>query len=284
MKNLATLKNMNNQVVIAMQAARLAAYENLKELGVEVPVRSDEDMQAEDCEDYDETERKGLYVYGPGKYYSLSEYRIDAVKAGEKGILCHYCEWNEHEADGWDALEEFYDCECILECIQWPDEVPDGEAEKEQETKERIMAIEFDCYNYNRRQTAKMTDVEKYYLWLERDEVKGYSLDEFSADFNDDNIATQSWLYFVDATACEKALKEGAKVELYLVWADNESYYEVPDGEPCIFKELEAAENQASHFAHEYDGEHERAIFHVDHLGIGETVSTCENYPNKCDK
>lgn len=131
MKNLATLKKLNNQVVIAMQAARLAAFEVLKELAVEVPVRSDEDMQAEDCEDYDETERKGLYVYGPGKYYSLSEFRIDAVKAGEKGILCHYCEWNEHEADDWAELEWFYDCENILECIQWPDEVPDGEAEQE---------------------------------------------------------------------------------------------------------------------------------------------------------
>jgi hypothetical protein len=125
MKNLATLKRLNNQVVIAMQAARLAVYENLKELAVEVPVRSDED-----CEDCDE--RKGLYVYGPGKYYSLSEYRIDAVKAGEKSILCHYNEWNEHEADDWQELEEFYDCENILECIQWPDEVPDGEAQQEQ--------------------------------------------------------------------------------------------------------------------------------------------------------
>lgn len=131
MKNLATLKRLNNQVVIAMQAARLAAYENLKELAVELPVRSDEDLQAEDCEDHDETERKGLYVYGPGKYSSLSEYRIDEVKAGEKGILCHYCEWNEHEADGWSDLEEFYDCENILECIQWPDGIEQGEAEEE---------------------------------------------------------------------------------------------------------------------------------------------------------
>lgn len=131
MKSLATLKKLNNQVVIAMQAARLAAYENLKELAVELPVRTDEDFQSEDCDDYDETERKGLYVYGPGKHYTLSEYRIDAVKAGEKGILCHYCEWNEHEADDWEALEEFYDCEIILEGIQWPDSIEQGEDEGE---------------------------------------------------------------------------------------------------------------------------------------------------------
>ena len=131
MKNLATLKSMDSKVITATQALRQAIYENLKELAVEVPVRSDEDLQAEDCPDYDPTERKGLYVYGPGKHYSLDEYRIDAVKAGEHGIICHYCERNEREADGWDALEEFYDCENILDCIQWPESIDHGEAEEE---------------------------------------------------------------------------------------------------------------------------------------------------------
>ena len=274
MKNLATLKNMDSKAITATQALRQAIYENLKELAVEVPVRSDEDLQAEDCPDYDPTERKGLYVYGPGKHYSLDEYRIDAVKAGEHGIICHYCEWSECEADGWDALEEFYDCENILDCIQWPESIDQGEAEQEQDVKDSIMAIRFDSYNYNRRQLSIMTDVEKYYLWRERDEVNGCTLDEFSADFNDENIDTQSWLYFVDAKSCEKALNEGTKVELYLVWADNDSYYDEPDDEPRIFKELEAAKNQASAWAHEYDSEHEQAIFHVGDLLSGEIIDT----------
>lgn len=171
-----------------------------------------------------------------------------------------------------------------IQIVPWTDEVPDGEAKKNQESKNRIMAIEFDSYNYQRQQLAKMTDVEKYYLWKERDEVKGYTLDEFAADFNDENIDTQSWLYFVDATACEQALKAGAEIDLYLVWADSESHFEAPDDEPCIFKDLEAAESQAAAWAHEYDSEPERAIYHVEHLGTGETVSTFENTNNKCDK
>lgn len=125
MKSLATLQAMSRNMSEIARALRQAVLENLKELGTEVPVRSDEDHNDED----DEDERKGLYVYGPGKYGSLYEYRVDKVKAGENGILCHYCECDEREADSWNTLEEFYDADCIIDAIQWPDTIEQGKEE-----------------------------------------------------------------------------------------------------------------------------------------------------------
>ena len=210
----------------------------------------------------------------------LVSYLIPKAIENEQTIYGELCDWLRDYHNDLTLQEREVLCKMLLGdmVIHHPEWV------RRISTKERIMAIEFDSYHYKRDMLSKLSDVEKYFLWRECDEVNGYSLDEFSADFNDEAICTQDWLYFVDATECREALENGAEVKLYKVWSDSESAYDVPDDAPYIFKDLDAACNFASECAHEYDGEQERAIFHVDDMASDETIDTYENTGNKCDK
>ena len=150
------------------------------------------------------------------------------------------------------------------------------------ETKPDMRAVLFDCMNYKRRLLNRMTDLEKYIIWKEEDEVTCYTLDEFSADFNDEAISTQDWLYFIDFNECQRKLeREDVKVTLYKVWADSESDYDVEEDEQVIFNNLDEAHNAASEWAHFYDGDEGRAIFHIDDIMTGETIDTVESIPGE---
>lgn len=149
-------------------------------------------------------------------------------------------------------------------------------------TKPDMRAEVFSSFNFKRRMLSRMTDLEKYIIWKEEDEVTCYTLDEFSADFNDECICTQDWVYFIDFNECEHELGlTSTKVTLYKVWAGCESDYEIADDEQVIFNNLDEAHNAASEWAHEYDGEHGRAIFHIDDMMTGETVDTVESIPGE---
>ena len=151
-----------------------------------------------------------------------------------------------------------------------------------EETKPDIRAVLFDSYNYKRRLLNKMTDLEKYIIWKEQDEVTCYTLDEFSAEFNDESISTQDWLYFIDFNACQRKLEqEDTQVTLYKVWADSESAYDIDEDEQVIFNNLDEAHNAASDWVHYYDGEAGRAIFHIDDIMTGETIDTVESIPGE---
>lgn len=146
------------------------------------------------------------------------------------------------------------------------------------ETKPDIRVVLFDCMNYKRRLLSKMTDLEKYCIWKEQDEVTCYTLDEFSSDFNDDAIGTQNWLYFIDFNECQRMLEcENVKVTLYKVWTDSESDYDLEEDEQVIFNNLDEAHEAASSWAHYYDGYEGRAIFHIDDMMTGETIDTVES-------
>jgi hypothetical protein len=146
------------------------------------------------------------------------------------------------------------------------------------ETKPDMRAVIFDCMNYKRRLLNKMTDLEKYCIWKEEDEVICYTLDEFSANFNDDTISAQDWLYFIDFNDCQRKLEcEGVNVTLYKVWADSESDYDVEEYEQVIFNNLDEAHDAASKWVHFYDGDEGRAIFHIDDMMTGETIDTVES-------
>jgi hypothetical protein len=149
-------------------------------------------------------------------------------------------------------------------------------------TKPDMRAVVFSSFNFRRRMLSRMTDLEKYIIWKEEDEVTCYTLDEFSADFNDECISTQDWVYFIDFNECERKLaQKNTKVTLYKVWADSESDYEIEDDEQVIFNNLDEAHNAASAWAHEYDSEHGRAIFHIDDMMTGETIDTVESIPGE---
>ena len=145
-------------------------------------------------------------------------------------------------------------------------------------TKPDMRAVVFSSFNFKRRMLSRMTDLEKYIIWKEEDEVTCYTLDEFSADFNDECISTQDWVYFIDFNECERKLaQENTKVTLYKVWADSESDYDVEEDEQVIFNNMDEAHNAASEWAHFYDGDEGRAIFHIDDIMTGETIDTVES-------
>lgn len=63
----------------------------------------------------------------------------------------------------------------------------------------------------------------------------------------------------------------------YKVWADSESAVELMPHQQQYFINLDAACDAASEYAHEYDGEPFKAIFHVEDLELEETIDTYEN-------
>lgn len=63
-----------------------------------------------------------------------------------------------------------------------------------------IRVLVFNSGTFNRRDLSKMTEKELYDLWNadETAQVQMYHLDEFSCAFNDEEVSSQDWLYFVD--------------------------------------------------------------------------------------
>ena len=60
----------------------------------------------------------------------------------------------------------------------------------------------------------------------------------------------------------------------YKVWSDSESAIQKEEIE---FEKLKDAADCACTYAHLYDGEEFRAIFHVEDMEIGKTIETYEN-------
>jgi len=64
-------------------------------------------------------------------------------------------------------------------------------------------ALIFDSGTYERADLNKKTEQELYDLWVQDSEngtgqVQCYTLDEFSAAFNDEALSDQDWLFFID--------------------------------------------------------------------------------------
>ena len=169
------LQAMATNVVTAMNNYRLAAYENLKELGTTISVRSDEDYDPNTGEELDDEDQpnKGVYVYAPGKYYSLTECKVDAVKAGDKQIECHISEENEDGQDCWCTLDYFYEegQMYILDNIIWPDSVPDeGEADKHQDGEKRVRVLCF-CDTTDNTKGVLLVTHSGGSLWDKRQDI-----------------------------------------------------------------------------------------------------------------
>lgn len=132
MKNLATLKNMNGAIWQAKNAYLKAVADNLKETG-DLRVKS---------EDYDEDlgYPEGILLSIPDRHFDLVDCVFNAIKVTDKGAIeVHICYFDDQEEEGWMQANElsFNDLDAIIDAIQWPDTITDGEAEKEQEAVKR---------------------------------------------------------------------------------------------------------------------------------------------------
>jgi len=63
----------------------------------------------------------------------------------------------------------------------------------------------------------------------------------------------------------------------YKVWTDSESAVDLMPHQEQYFNDLDTACDAASSYAHEYNGEPFKAIFHVEDLELEETIDTYEN-------
>ena len=125
MKSLATLKRMNSAIYEARNAYRKAVADNLIETG-ELRVISD---------DYDEDSGypEGVLLSVPNRHFDLVDCVYDRIKASDKGIEVHICYFDDGAEDSWQWATElnFDDLDCIIDAIQWPDSIEQGEDEGE---------------------------------------------------------------------------------------------------------------------------------------------------------
>ena len=147
MKNLATLKNMNGAIWQAKNAYLKAVADNLKETG-ELKVIS---------EDYDEDlgYPEGILLSIPNKHFYMVDCVFNYIKASEKGAIeVHICYFDDHEEEGWMQANElsFNDLDAIIDAIQWPDTITNGEAETEQNEREygKQINLDYDAGDHER--------------------------------------------------------------------------------------------------------------------------------------
>lgn len=286
MKNLATIKHLRSVMFQATSKYHQAVIEELKRLGKELEVVAE-------GWDEDEGEPKGCKVTSLGEDNESYEAIIDMIRYEESEpvikVAIHVAWYNYKEINQWWGLSDLIGeaADYVIDSIVWPDEMVSDMRLNAleviyEETKPDIRAVLFDNYNFKRRLLNKMTDLEKYIIWKEEDEVTCYTLDEFSAEFNDESISTHNLLYFIDFNACQRKMEqEDTKVTLYKVWTDSESAYDIDEDKQVIFNNLDEAHNAASNWVHYYDGEADRAIFHIDDMMTGETIDTVESIPGE---
>jgi hypothetical protein len=128
MKNLATIKQLRSDVFKAKSAYHQAIIQNLQEIGEELPVSSGYE---------DEDEPKGCRVT------SINQNNDEAFQAVVCGIcydeqkepICkvaiHVIEWDGDQTEQWLGLTDLDEsaADYVLESIQWPESMSQGEAE-----------------------------------------------------------------------------------------------------------------------------------------------------------
>jgi hypothetical protein len=128
MKNLATIKQLRSDVFKARSAYHQAIIQNLQEIGEELPVSSGYE---------DEDEPKGCRVT------SINQNNDEAFQAVVCGIcydeqkepICkvaiHVIEWDGDQSEQWLGLTDLDEsaADYVLESIQWPESMSQGEAE-----------------------------------------------------------------------------------------------------------------------------------------------------------
>ena len=133
MKNLATLKKMDQAIFKAMSEYLKSVAENLTETG---------ELNILPC-DYDEElgYPEGILLSVPNNNFDLVDCVYDKIKVNEQGrIELHICYFGDGADDSWQPISDlsFTDASIVIDAIKWPEQVASGEQE---EKKVRVL-----CY------------------------------------------------------------------------------------------------------------------------------------------